>query len=377
MTRNSCGKNFLDKLLRLPGDGRLREENPTCREFRDYLGQIPSLMLIRYADECLTDSFQDCGLALQDIVNEVGRRLGLSVINGRYRGAKGEVGNDGLWTLPDGRRIAVEVKTTDAYRMDLDRIASYARELELSQKTQEVYTLIVVGRSDTGDLEAQIRGSRHAWEMRLISVDALLCLMQLKEELEEPGTLAKIHEILVPREFTKLDGIVDLVFSTAEEAKQTDVATVLPEAQTKGKKFTPVAFNDACADRVSKHIEQPLIKRSRATFSSPNAEIVVICLVSKKHAERKPHNYWFAFHPHQRENLAKAKKSFVALGCGSPDIVFLIPFDDFQNWLSGMNVTQLEDRMYWHIQIHEDQAGFKLVRRKGEKKIELFKYLLA
>jgi len=34
--------------------------------------------------------------------------------------------------------------------------------------------LIVVGRQDTGELEAQIRGSRHAWDIRLISAEALL-----------------------------------------------------------------------------------------------------------------------------------------------------------------------------------------------------------
>jgi len=36
--------------------------------------------------------------------------------------------------------------------------------------------LIVVGRQETGDLEAQIRGSRHAWDIRLLSADSLLKL---------------------------------------------------------------------------------------------------------------------------------------------------------------------------------------------------------
>jgi hypothetical protein len=44
-------------------------------------------------------------------------------------------------------------------------------------KEDQSSILIVVGREDTGDLEAQIRGSRHAWDVRLISVDALLRLM--------------------------------------------------------------------------------------------------------------------------------------------------------------------------------------------------------
>ena len=57
--------------------------------------------------------------------------------------------------------------------------------------------LLIVGRQDTGDLEAQIRGSRHAWDIRIISVDALLRLMSTKEEVEDPLMMQKIHSILV------------------------------------------------------------------------------------------------------------------------------------------------------------------------------------
>ncbi|MGH9960492.1 MAG: hypothetical protein ACREBC_25790 [Pyrinomonadaceae bacterium] len=372
-------EKLLRQIIAFAGDGRLREANQTSKEFRDFLRQVPSTMLARYGEECLAESFPECGFALQDIVNEVGRRLGLVVSNGRYRGTKGEIGNDGLWKLPDGRRIVVEVKTTDAYRINLDRIAAYAKGLSSPSGTNAPYsTLIIVGRSDTGDLEAQIRGSRHAWEVRLISLDSLLRLMRLKEELEDPNTLAKIHEILVPHEFTKLDRIVDLVFTAAEEAKLVDKTEAEPaeEEASKEKKFTPVAFNDACADRISKLLGKPLVKQSRAKFSSPDNKVVLVCLVSRQHKEGKPHHYWFAFHPHQRDALSQAEEGFVALGCGSPDTIFLVPFDRFKEWLPGMNITQLEDRMYWHIQVLESDTGFTLVRRKGQSKVDLAKFLL-
>ncbi|MDX1563655.1 MAG: putative Ig domain-containing protein, partial [Gammaproteobacteria bacterium] len=50
----------------------------------------------------LESSFSNSGLALQDIVNEVARRLGFDVEPGRYRGKKGEIGFDGLWRSPEG-----------------------------------------------------------------------------------------------------------------------------------------------------------------------------------------------------------------------------------------------------------------------------------
>ena len=90
----------------------------------------------------------------------------------------------------------------------------------ISEKESSV--LIVVGRKDTGDLEAQIRGSRFAWNIRLISVDALSRLMSLKEEFENPEIIKRISSILIPREFTKLDEIINLVFSTAEDVKDDD-----------------------------------------------------------------------------------------------------------------------------------------------------------
>jgi hypothetical protein len=185
-------------------------------------------VLSRYTNECLSDSFPNSGHAFQDLVNEVGRRLGFSVTSGRYRGQSGQVGFDGLWLFPDRHAAVVEVKTTDTYRIYLETLANYRRSLiaagTIAEETSSI--LIVVGREDTGDLEAQIRGSRFAWDMRVISMESLLRLLALKEEVEDPATVARIHAILVPHEFTRLDDIVELLFSTAEEVKQEDV---LPE----------------------------------------------------------------------------------------------------------------------------------------------------
>jgi len=194
--------------------------------------------------------------------------------------------------------------------------------------------LIVVGRTDTGDLEAQIRGSRQAWEMRLISIDSLVRLMKLKESLDEPDAISRIHEILIPREFTKLDEIVDLVFSTTEDAKSDELEETLQVDETKekkreGPKFTPVAFNDLCASKISALLGKPLIKRTRAFFSSPDEEIQIVCIVSKTYGESKKPSYWFAFHPHQRDQLNKSKKGYVAFGCGSAELTFLIPIAEF------------------------------------------------
>ena len=370
----------IKQIIAIAGNGKLADGNSTSTEFLALLSEIPSAVLDKYADECLTNSFPESGLALQDIINEVGRRLGFTVTNGRYRGKAGEIGNDGLWLLPNNHHIVVEVKTTDAYRVDLNTIADYRKSLitfsRLSEDDSSV--LIVVGRSDTGDLEAQIRGSKYAWDMRLISVDGLIRLMHLKESIDDPDTLRRIHEILMPREFTKLDSIVDLVFSTAEDAKSIDDIEI-PGAKSSSKdgpKFTPVAFNDLCAQRVSLHLKRPLLKRTRAYFSSPDDETQVLCAVSRRYEESKYPNYWFAFHPHQRNQLTQAKNGYVALGCGSPELIFLIPIANFSSWLDGMNVTKKGEKTYWHVQIFQEGDKPILVRKKGQPRINLLQYQL-
>lgn len=82
-------------------------------------------------------------------MNEIGLRLGFKVQRGRYKGVSGQIGNDGLWTLPDEHCVLVEVKTTDAYRVDLERIANYRKSL-IAQSTisaDKSSLLIVVGRA--------------------------------------------------------------------------------------------------------------------------------------------------------------------------------------------------------------------------------------
>lgn len=330
-SQDQLRQKHVQQIIAFAGDGKLLDGSEASYEFRSFLAQVPSSLLARYSDECISDSFTGSGYALQDIVNEVGRRLGLTVTDGRYRGTAAHVGFDGLWHFPNGHAVIVEVKTTDAYRIKLAKVAGYHRTLiknaDISEDASSV--LIVVGRQDTGDLEAQIRGSRYAWDVRLISVDALLRLMALKEAVEDPVIARRIHDILIPREFTRLDEIVDILFSTAEEIKQEEEIPEEVEGSDEDERkpnFTPVAFHDACVARIQKQFSRTLLKRSRATFSSADGSLALICAVSKEHTSRGRTSYWFAFHPYQKEFLESARDAYVAFGCGLRDCVLLIPF---------------------------------------------------
>ncbi len=190
----------IKQVVSIAGSGKLSNGNETSNEFRAFLSVIPSDMLATYADECLSESFDQSGLVLQDIVNQIGKRLSFDVLDGMYQGKKGSIGFDGIWKSSSGDDIVVEVKTTDAYSISLDQIAAYRTNLIKDGKISDRQSslLLVVGRRDTGGLEAQIRGSRYAWDMRLISIDSLLRLMKLKETIDDLNIVNKITRILVP-----------------------------------------------------------------------------------------------------------------------------------------------------------------------------------
>lgn len=374
-------QKHIQQIIAFAGDGKLLDGGSSSAEFRAFLAHVPSDLLTRYAAEYIAEAFPNSGHAFQDLVNEVGRRLGFAVTPGRYRGVSGQNGFDGLWLFPDNHAAVVEVKTTDTYRIVLETVANYRRSLIAEAKIDEDKSsiLIVVGREDTGELEAQIRGSRYAWDIRVISLEGLLRLLTLKEELEDPETVRRIHAILVPREFTRLDEIVDLVFSTAEDVKQEDIVSEAADYDVSERrhepKFVPVAFHEACVARIQVALGSPLIRETRATFRSPDGVLTVVCAVSKEHDRTGFHGYWFAFHPHQRTILQGAARAYVAFGCGSPDQVLLIPFALFDGWLEGMNVTEREDRMYWHVKIAVEGKRLSLTR-PGVTRIDLTQYLV-
>lgn len=321
-------------------------------------------------------------MALQDVVNEIAHRLGFEVEPGRYRGAKGEIGHDGIWTGPDGHSIVAEVKTTDAYRLPIKTVAEYRRQLIRSQRIVEEASsiLVIVGREDTGELEAQIRGSRHAWDVRLISIDALVRLMRIRQELDDPGAEARIRSLLVPREYTRVDEIIDLVFSATEDLLEEGPEELEPDeasASDLKERDKPVSFNSACAARIGAYLNVDLTKLSRITYADVDASVTVTCSVSKEYDDARGAAYWFSFHPHQLAKLSEADHGHASFGCGSPDQIALLPLDFIKPQLDGMNQTHRDDgRSYWHVQIAREGSSWILRRQKGEEWHEITEYML-
>jgi len=389
----AIGDSTIEQIVAIAGDGILKDGSACSRELREYLAQIPSQKIASYVEHCLSSAFAKSGMVLQDLINELGRRLDYRVLNGRYQGTSDGIGFDGIWRS-DSNTIIAEVKTTDAYRISLDTIAGYRQKLHnIGEIDGRTSILIIVGREDTGELEVQIRGSRHAWDIRLISADALLKLVQLKENSDDRETGRKIRSILAPMEYTRLDNMVDVMFTAA-----TDVETVLAENvsdkelsessesalsdDTKsGWQFTDFAVLDEkraqIVDAVAEKIESKLIKKSRALFWDSTHEKRVACTVSKRYTKRGSNPYWYAYHPAWDQFLREGRDSFFVLGCMDLSFAFVLPLKLLRSNLDALNTTTTERSTYWHIHLAETEPGdYALLLPRRSQQLPLAEYKL-
>lgn len=378
----------LPQVLALCGNGQLTDGSECSEELRAFLKQAPSSKLFSYAETCLQRGFERSGFVLQDLINELGRRLDYSVENGLYKGRQNTVGFDGLWRTPDNRALVVEVKTTDAYRINLDSIAGYRQRLLADGRLpSDSSVLIVVGRHDTGDLEAQVRGSRHAWDIRLISIDSLTKLVKLKEGTEE-DTVDKIRDVLVPFEYTRVDRIIDIAFTAASEATaERDI-----DAERE------LDLNTSEAGGAQEHTPRPvleerrqsalaalaaregatLVRRSRATYwsSDDDHSLRVACSISKRY---RTGHYWYAYHPSWDDFLRNAPHGsgfFVLASVDRPE-AYAIPREWLHERLRYLNQTVVDDqKAYWHIHLDEDAHGelsLRLHKKSASESLKSFR----
>lgn len=375
----------LEQIVNISGNGKLLDNSEASKELRSYLSQATTEKLKEYVSYCLSNSFQQGGYVLQDIVNELGRRLEYSVINGAYSGTKNAIGYDGIWTSPEGSSIVVEVKTTDAYRINLDTIANYRLRLSREGTINENSSiLIVVGRQDTGDIEAQIRGSRHAWAIRMISAESLLKIVALKESSEDEETLNKIRSLLVPFEYTRLDSIIDIVFTTATDASSSDELSVAIHKegcqQTSEKIHSKhdrtdaniiKSIRSAIVERFGKSKSISLIAKSRALYWTNDKLIRMACTISKPYT--KGSDYWYAFHKKWLDFLGEGVEGYYVLGFVDKKNFVAIPVDIMRKNTDKYYKTGQNDNLYWHILVDKTPGGFSLLIPGGAS-IDLSKY---
>ncbi|HEY6252840.1 MAG TPA: hypothetical protein VI685_23020, partial [Candidatus Angelobacter sp.] len=364
--RDEVLKLTIEQVVSNAGDGNLKDHNACSDELRKFLETVPSDQIFRYARHCLEVPFNKSGFVLQDIVNELGRRLDFEVESGLYQGKPKVVGFDGIWRHKDQPNLIVEAKTTDQMSFSLDKLAEFKEKLATDSKvSRNSSTLIVVGREDTGALEAQVRGSRYAWEMRLISLESLIKLVQVKEKSDDSGTILQIRQLLQPFEYTKIDRIIDVIFTTAVDLESGEgTEQEGPEAPDGSEDYKQIrtapellnAKRQQAVDAFAAVKGNEIVKRSRTLFWSTDKALRACCAVSKRYeGEYQP--YWYAFHPKWDEFLAEGKEGYFILACMDRDEAFAVPYSWILKNKNNLSRTEKGDRSYWHVPITTLSGG--------------------
>jgi len=374
----------LEAIVRIAGDGQLRDGSETSIEFRQFLTEVESEKLAEYATHCIENGFNGSGQVLQDVINEIGRRLGFVAENGRYQGVRNDIGYDGIWSC-NGESLVIEVKTTDAYTIKLDVIARYRDRLVDAQRVpKDTPILLVIGRNDTESLEAQVRGSKHAWSMRIIGIDALIKLMEVNLSTLSNEVTEKIHTILRPFEYTRIDKIVDVVFTAAEdkenEIAELEIAEISDSEHSEtSQERTPTEVllqkKIECIRKISEKFDRPIQKKKHSMYADASEEIHVIASISKRYIKSETF-YWYAYHDKtQRKFLAAAKIGLMVFGLSDQDVAFAVPFELLEeNWQNLYETTQKNGQVYKHIYVYLTEGKFYLrVREKGTE-IDLSQY---
>jgi len=382
----SFSRYLIRQVVAIAGDGNLKDNTECSLQLRAYLETATADKLADYARECLDDAFTDSGFVLQDVVNELGRRLEFEVLNGRYRGVSNAVGYDGIWKVPGGSTILVEVKTTDTYNVTLETIAGYRQKLQNeSLVPSDTSVLFVVGRKDTGSLEAQIRGSRFAWDMRVVGVESLLKLVAVKEKSSEDQTVVQIRELLRPFEYTRVDRILDVVFSAASDVVQqeenplelplTTSSTSSDEVHQQSR--TPQSEIEEVRQRAAAALNNKaglqMVRMRQSMFEDKEHSARACITVSKRYEGPQP--YWYAYHPKWDKFLDGSSKGFVVYGCLDRSEAFAIPVKTMQQFLPSLNQTVKADGTnYWHVKLVEDGSELVLFSSKTGEKFSLAPY---
>lgn len=366
-SKESVLEMSIQQIVAMAGDGSLKDKSQTSEELRHFLTLIESNVLKKLANQCLTSSFPDSGFVLQDIINEAGRRLGMIVQNGIYRGKQDYNNCDGLWKYNDWTFV-VEVKTTDAYSIQLSKIAHYLSSEVGDDNNSKASCLIVVGRQDTATLEDQLRGSKHNWNMRIVGVEALFSAIELKEITGDKSLEAKIIDLFVPQEFTRVDKIISTAFDFAtdqEEAAFTlggaeqDLDPTEQSATKREIKSNPEQieeFKQVIADRMSNKLGVSFLRR-RSFFESGQKRFCVA--VSKLYENRN--FYWYAYHPRQRNFLEEVDEGYFVLGCLGIDKAFAIPVKTMNEFSIDMATTSPKGddaKKYCHVFIKDEKDRY-------------------
>lgn len=224
----------LDRIVNLAGDWT--DGSHASQEFRTILEdeQTPTEDVESYLQEAIQGGETHHNRALQDIVNNLGQRLGFQVEYGVYQGTAETIGFDGHWISTAAEtetHLVVETKTSTTYAIDPGQAGGYMKTLvnENEIDREQVYGLYVIGEGDVETVAKTVLGSQYRDRMRVITAQRLLNLLKIQQE---SGLLhEQVVDVLLPINTVDVGQLVELIQDVIE-FRETDDEDVTGAGRT-------------------------------------------------------------------------------------------------------------------------------------------------
>ena len=238
--------------------GEYRDGSTSAKRFRSILQdeQTTQEEVEQFLNEALNGTETYHNRAFQDIVNNIGQRLGFTVEYGPFQGTSRNIGNDGLWksTAAEGNDevyLVAESKKSTAYQIDPNQVGGYMDEIvsERGIDPGAVYGLYVIGTEDTDTVVNTIRGSQYRDRVRCIPASQLLTLLAIQEKSGLQHE--QILNLLLPLDTVNVGSLVQLVEDVIQFGESTDSSEVVSGTDHDG--WTPSEDANAVVGEISRN----------------------------------------------------------------------------------------------------------------------------
>ena len=374
----------LEDVLMFCGDGVLKDGSKCSREFRAVLRALSVAKLTEFLQSGFDQENDQRTRVLFDVAHDLGRRLGFQVKYGSYESQGSSIG---VWQAD---KLRLDVK------LALPASSSHGEAGAGSPEGEQSPVLLVV-LQDEPALAAQIRGSRHGWNTRLVSCQALARLAE-KMENESAGFARVARGFLAPVEYTQVDPLLDLfgqlggtvASKTKKPAKEpAPKAPKVPVESAKSPRKATVRKARKRNDLVAKRV--PLInglaafkglkfekkRRSGSSYGSTDG-VVRACLgVSRHYGTSKPY-YMFSLTQTQVDYMSEVPVGFYVMGCLDRDVAYAVPVNLIHKHLGDHTKSVTNGLVTWQIKVVERDGKmiWKIVQTGEKYDLEEYAYPL-
>ncbi|MDB2243299.1 hypothetical protein PM076_07395 [Halorubrum ezzemoulense] len=213
----------LERIVSLAGDWT--DDSRASQQFREIIEdeQTTTEEIESYLKEAIDGSDSYHNRALQDLVNNIGRRLGFEVEYGIYQGVSGTIGYDGHWVstaTDEETHLVVETKKSTAFSIGPEQAGDYMEELVENEglDREQVYGLYVVGNGDVETVSQTILGSKYRDRMRVITAQRLLDLLEI--QADSGLRHDQVVDVLLPINAVDVGQLVGLIQDVIEFREQ-------------------------------------------------------------------------------------------------------------------------------------------------------------